>query len=246
MNTSRRLALIGVLLTVLSVPVRAVAGESWPEMPMPPQGDVQWIAKSMRVNGAPTRVQQFQSRASRSEVVDFYRSHWTGGGYDREPSVRDLGDATVVGQKFGPYLLTVKVEDTQRDKTSHGLISVARVVGSKPDRSPGAIALMPGAQVVSVIESDDPGKHSRQVMILSPQQPASVIRFYESSLGNAGWRPVQGTTNEKARSPSRAGAFMAFARDGSEMQLTVVATPQGRGTTLLANHVTNDTGRGAL
>jgi len=238
-------AAVSALLIVLCSPPRALAAEPWPEVPLPPKADVQWVAQSMRVNGVPTRVMQFRSSASRSEIVEYYRSYWTGG-YPRAASVHLLADATVVGQEHGPYLLTVKVEDAGQDE-SRGLISVARVIGSRVDRDPGQLPLMNGAHVLQVVESDDPGKHSREVVVTTPQPPSSVREFYEASFGSAGWQQLQGT--DTADVPHNgtvpAGAFVAFARQGDEMQLSIVATPKGGASVVVANLVTKDTGSAA-
>jgi hypothetical protein len=232
--------LVWTILMAFSSGGRAWAAEPWPDVPLPPKADVQWVARSMKVDGVPTRVLQFQSRAGRAEIIEYYRSYWSGG-YEHKPSVHPLGEATVVGQKHGPYLMTVKVEDAARG-SSKGLISVAQVVGFKVDRDPGELPLMSGAHVVSVVESNDPGKHSRQVMVVTPQPPSSVTQFYQASFVNAGWQQVQGNDSSRtAQGP--AGGFEVFARGDSEMQLSIVEIPKGRGTTLLANLVTKDTGR---
>ena len=95
---------------------------------------------------------------------------------------------------------------------------------------------------MSVVESDDPGKKSRQVMILMPQTPASALRFYQASFSKDGWLPVQGmppTPRGKAAAP---GGFLAFARGPSEMQISVTQLEKGRLSAVLANLVTKDTG----
>lgn len=226
-------------LALFAAAGRAWAVEPWPEVPLPPKAHVQWVAQSMRVNGVPTRVMQFQSRAGRGEITEYYQAYWSGG-YEHKPSVHALGEATVVGQMHGPYLMTLKVEDAARG-TSVGLISVAQVIGSKVDRDPGELPLMTGARVISVVESDDPGKHSRAVTIVSPQPASSAAQFYQASLVNAGWLQIQG--NDLPRQPGApAGSFIVFARGESEMQLSIVSARNGRATTLLANLVTKDTG----
>lgn len=239
--------LAGAMFTLLVAGGRAWAVEPWPEIPLPPKADVQWVAQSMRVNGVPTRVMQFQSRADRTEIVAYYRAYWSG--YKYAPSIHAMGEAaTVVGQMHGPYVMTVKVEDVPRGAgsgtASVGLISVAQVIGSKVERDPGQLPLMNGAHVLSVVESDDPGKHSRAVVVLTPQAPTSVTQFYQASFVNAGWLQVQG--DNSARTPgAAAGSFVVFVRGEDEMQLNIVATRSGRGSTLLANLVTKDTGFGA-
>lgn len=234
---------LATLLVAASLPRGArAAAEPWPEIPTPPKANVQWVAASMRVNGIPTRVLQFDSRVSRAEVISYYRAYWTGA-YEHKPSINALGDATVIGQTHGPYLMTVKVQDGPK-QTSHGLISVALVIGSKLDHEPGAVPMMPGAHVLSVIESDDPGKHSRQVVLSAPQPPSSALQFYSDSFANSGWTQVQANELSSAGRPA-AGGFMTFAHDSSEMQISIGAAPGGRGSTILANLVTKDTGPGA-
>jgi len=230
---------VATFLAVFAAAGRAWAVEPWPEVPLPPKADVQWVAQSMRVNGVPTRVMQFQSRASRGEIIEYYSAYWSGG-YEHKASVRPLGEATVVGQMHGPYLMTVKVEDAAGG-ASQGLISVAQVLGSKEDRGPGELPLMNGAHVLSVVESDDPGKYSREVVIANPQPPSSVTQFYQASLVNAGWLQIQGNDIPRTAGGS-AGAFVVYARGGSEMQLSIVETRNRRGSTLVANLVTKGTG----
>ena len=230
---------VTTVLVVLSGTHRASASEPWPELPLPPKAAVQWVAQSMRVNGVPTRIMQFQSRASRTEIVAYYQSYWSGG-YPHPATVHPLGEATVVGQKHGPFLLTLKVEDAPHG-ASTGLLAVAQVGGAKPDLDPGQLPMMGGAHVISVIESDDPGKHSRQVVILAPQPPSSVSDFYEAALTNEGWQQVQGGAG-MSREGRPASGFAAFAREGNELQVSITQAPGGRGSTLVANLVTKDTG----
>ncbi|HXA36698.1 MAG TPA: hypothetical protein VNW26_10220 [Steroidobacteraceae bacterium] len=229
------LALIFTLSSIGS----AAAGETWPEIPSPPKSRLEWVGDSMRVNGVPTRVMQFHSRANSGEVVEYFRAYWSGG-YSTKPSITPMSGATVVSQRHGPFFMTAKVEDADGGG-SQGLISIAQIAGSKVQRDPGEVPLMPGAQVYSVVESDDPGKHCRTVVLLTPQPQSSVTRFYQASLTNAGWRQVQATETPRTAGGSP-GSFVAFARGGSEMQLSIVEMSRGRGSTLIANLVTKDTG----
>jgi hypothetical protein len=242
MNRKYTGTMFSALILALSAIGGAVAGESWPEIPSPPKAKVEWVGDSMRVNGVPTRVMQFHSRANSGEIVEYYRAYWSGG-YSTKPSITPMSGATVIGQRHGPFFMTVKVEDTDGGG-SQGLISVAQIAGSKVERNPGEVPLIPGAQVYSVVESDDPGKHCRTVVLLTPQPRSSVAHFYQASLSNAGWRQIQATESPRSAGGS-AGSFIVFARGGSEMQLSIVEISQGRGSTLVANHVTKDTGPSA-
>jgi len=238
MSHPNRLALLLLLSSALFAACGARAAEPWPQIPSPPRARVQWVGDNMRVNGVPTRIQQFQSRAGRTEVVEYYREYWSGG-YPTKPSIKPLGAATVISQKHGPYFMTVKVEDGPGG-ASQGLISVSRMAGSRVEFNPGSLPLMPGAKVVSVVESSDPGKTSREVVVLGSQPPQSVLQFYQGSYGDGGWRQVQ--SNEVARTARNpGGAFVVFARDATEMQLSITDGPEGKGCVLVANEVTKDT-----
>jgi hypothetical protein len=239
MDRLRIPALLFSPLFALSAAVSAWAAEAWPEIPSPPKAKVEWVGDNLRVNGVPTRVMQFQSQARRAEVVEYYRAYWSGG-YPTRPSIKALGASTVISQKHGPYFMMVKVEDAARG-ASEGLIAVSRVAGSKVELNAGDLPLMPGARVVSVVESSDPGKNNREVVVINPQPLQSVLQFYQASYENGGWRQVQ--NNEASHAPkSPGGVFIVFARGNIEAQLGVTQAPNGRGCVLVANEVTKGTG----
>ena len=234
--------IIAAALLAIVACAQASADESWPDVPLPPKSNTQWIAQSERVNGVPTRVMQFQSSEGRAGIVQYYNSYWSGG-YEHKPAVHELPDGTVIGQMHGPYLMTVKVQDSERG-TSKGVIAVAEVLGHPINRDPGDLPMMPGAHVISVVESDDPGKHSRLLTLVAPQPPTSVSQFYQSSLANAGWAQVQAINTPRVASAPE-GAFVVFSREDTEIQVSIAGVPKGRGSYVVANYVTKDTGSGA-
>jgi hypothetical protein len=235
MNPQRSLAPLFALLVV----VGARGAEPWPEIPSPPKARVEWVSDNMRVNGVPTRVMQFESTADRTEIVEYYRAFWSGG-YPTKPSITPLDGSTVISQRHGPYFMTVKVEDAANG-ASQGLIAVSRLTGSKVELNPGGLPLMPGARIVSVVESSDPGKHNREVVVINSQPSTAVLQFYQASYGNNGWSQVQNNeASHAAKSPG--GTFVMFARDGTEMQLSVTDRSNGQGCVLVANEVTRDAG----
>jgi hypothetical protein len=235
MNLPKTLALCCALLAAGAVR----AAEPWPEIPSPPKATVKWVGDNMRVNGVPMRVMQFQSTSNRSEVVEYYRAYWSGG-YPTKPSITPLTESTIISQRHGPYFMTVKVEDADHG-ASEGLIAVTRVAGSKVELNAGRLPLMPGAKVVSVVESSDPGKRNREVVVINPQRSSSALQFYQAAYGTDGWSQIQNNeASHAAKSPG--GTFMAFARDDTEMQLSITDNPNGRGSLLVANEVTRDAG----
>lgn len=237
---NRSACLLFVMCAALASALASAAGSTpWPEIPSPPHAKLEWVADSMRVNGVPMRVLRFTSSEPRSAIVDYYRSYWSGG-YPTKPSVRAAGNETVVGQAHGPYYLTVEVRDAPQG-ASQGLISVSQVAGAKIERSPGELPVMPGAKVLQVVESNDPGRRSREVFVKNPQAPPSVMSYYRAALGDAGWQLVQ-YTDVPREAATAGGSFAVFRRERSELQLSVAPASGGRGSLLLANLVTKDTG----
>jgi hypothetical protein len=225
------------LALAASVSVAAVS-EPWPEIPTPPKASVEWVADSLRVNGVPMRIMHFVSSEDRSAIVEYYRAYWTGG-YPVKPSVRVTQRETVIGQAHGPYFMTVEVKDGDHGGSA-GLISISQALGSRIQRSAGELPLMPGAKVLQVVESNDPGKRSREVFIRNPVSVSSVVSYYQGALADAGWRTVQ-YTDVPRQGASAGGTFLVLRRERSELQLSVIPRPDGHGSMLLANLVTKDT-----
>jgi hypothetical protein len=228
-------------LAVLATAAASLAdasSEPWPEIPSPPKSRVEWLADSMRVNGVPMRVMHFDSSRDRSTIVEYYRAYWSG--YPTKPSVRTAPSETVMGQAHGPYFMTVEVKDAANGGSA-GVIAVSRPIGAKIDRSPGELPLMPGAKVLQVVESNDPGRSDRELLVKNPVPLSSVVHYYQAALVDAGWRSVQYSDVER-KGARRAGAFLVYRREHSELELSAVASADGRSSTLLANLVTKDTG----
>jgi len=230
-------ALLGAVLLVAAA-ARAFASEPWPELPLPPHSSVQWVGDSMRVNGVPMRIMQFESNAAAHDIVEYYLAYWSRG-YPTKPSVRPVGPATVVGQAHGPYYMTVKVKDADHGGSA-GLIAVSRLLGARIERSPGPLSLMQGAKVLQVVESNDPGKTSRQMVISNPLAPPSVVRYYLSWFQGEGWQLVQHTDTPRSARASES-SFMVFQRDREEALVSVVAASAASGSVMVANLVTKDT-----
>ena len=67
-----------------------------------------------------------------------------------------------------------------------------------------------------------------------------MVHYYQAALSEAGWRQVQ-YNDAPAEKRGPRGSFLVFVRDRSEMQLSVTANPDGRGSILAAVLVTKDT-----
>ena len=72
-----------------------------PRLNAPPDGNMQWVARSMRLNGLPMTVQTFTSRRSVDEIFSFYQSEWRG---------RSLAECTRT-HKLDRNILGIKTAD---------------------------------------------------------------------------------------------------------------------------------------
>jgi hypothetical protein len=229
-----------VALTLLfSGAARAQNATPWPELPLPPHSKTDWVAQDMKVNGVPMRVIHFESTVSRAEVAAYYTAHWSGG-YRGKPSVQVQGDETVVGQMHGPYFMTLKVDERPKG-ASEGFLSVSRIAGVKADLSPGDLPLMPGARVVSVVESNDPGKRSRQLVVAQDAGVDMSANYYQATLGNRGWQVIE-QNHVKQTDPRRAADVRLYQRDRSQLSINVAPSQDGHGSTLVATSMTKETG----
>ena len=117
------------------------------------------------------------------------------------------------------------------------------MLGRRPERSAGGLALMPGAKILSVVESADPGKHCREVTATQDAGPDSARKYYESALQSAGWHLVQKSSDDAMR--LHAGSVEIFQRDQSELSISVMASEDGSGSSVVETLVTKGTGQWA-
>lgn len=224
---------------LLAGAAQAATSEPWPAVALPPHAKAEWVSDDMKVDGIPMRVVHFETSASRAEVVTFYTAHWTGG-YSTKPGVQTLPDATIVGQAHGPYFMTVKVSDRPRSG-SEGYLSVSQMLGNRAERSAGGLPLFPGAKILSVVETNDPGRQSRDLTAEQDAGFESAAGWYEAALVNAGWHAAQKTASDPRS--GAAGYIELFRRGEDELTVSVMARSGERGSTVVENLVTKGTGR---
>lgn len=231
---------LAACLVLLGAAVRAEPSQPWPAVAVPPHAQAEWVSDNLKVNGIPMRILHFVSTASRAEVVNFYTAHWTGG-YTTAPTVRQLGEATVVGQAHGPYFMTAKIADAPQSG-SQGYLAISQVLGNHPERSAGGLPLPPGATLLQVVESVDPDRRSRELTVRDGAGVASRAGWYEAALGGAGWHLVQKSLAQPGHVD--AGVLEIYHREEEELSVSLLPG-NGRGSQAVLNLVTKGTGRGA-
>ena len=166
-----------------------------PDVPAPPQGEVWWISKSMRMNGLPMTLKNFRSRLSAEAVCDYYRFNArTRAGNEVLPS--RSGDWSVLSIKSRNDLVTIQVRPTL-------LGSEGTITGSPP---PEAIRTKvetrfprpATSSVVNLQEYDDAGMRAEHISMTSARSVGVEAQAFVQKLHRDGWQiilrePMQAT-----------------------------------------------------
>jgi hypothetical protein len=218
------LALALIVLAHLSGKAQAAA---WPTMDAPPKSTVEWVSDDMKIQGLPTRVKRFDSRASPIEIMSFYKALWQREGHPAKDSVS--GHWVVVSRVAGPFLLTAQARAVSRGST--GYLSISQAVNSTA-RAAAWYAPPAGAKLASDVESNDPGLRSHQLLYFVDVSPETARSHVQDQLIRA-----QYTADSMLGDPTRRkdGYAMAFRKPGDEVIVTIHR--QGTQTAIALNRI---------
>jgi hypothetical protein len=219
-------------LALLAARVHAVP--DWPELEAPPKAHVEWVGQDMKLNGVPVQVRKFDSALDPAEILTFYRARW-GTQREKKSVENQRGPWHIIGRAHGPYYLTVQVKQ-KPNAGSEGMLSVSMLTSNiKPEIAAGDLPIPGATQVMSVLDSNDPGKLSKQVTLANGDTVESNTRFYEAALKSNGW-DKQALVQSKAR--EQVGTYNVFQKKNQELHLAITKPPQSPVTVIVANTVT--------
>ncbi len=208
----------------------SIASQDWPEIPVPPKSQVEWVAEDLRYNGLPMRVQRFESKVSAQEILAYYRAHWSKG--ELQPKQMKAGEWDVISMPHGPFFMTVQVKDV-KGGFSEGRIGVSALDGKVIKPQAEFLPKPSGSTVISVVESKDPGRSSRQVILANGLTISSNASYYEGELTFQGWKKLQGnSTNQGGLSD---GYFAIYQKGKEQIDVAVSRHSDGLHTMILAN-----------
>ncbi|MFL6551145.1 MAG: hypothetical protein ACJ8OJ_20810 [Povalibacter sp.] len=159
-----------------------------PDLPAPPQGTAQWVARSMRLNGMPMTVKLFESHLAPDEVFNFYEKELPGS--SRNEFRREArGSQQLLSIRSAQYLITVEALATVSG--SRGTITVSE----PPDRvKPRVVSRFPHpatARLVNCQEYDDDGIEAEHLSFASVRSPGVEAQAFAQELTQAGWQIVR-------------------------------------------------------
>lgn len=191
-----------VLLAIVAVAAPSYAGslaritEALPEIDAPPQGDTQWIAKSMRLNGLPMTLKAFQSRLDPDALMHHYES-WARGGSTDETRRSTNAPWQVLAIKSERHYITI--QSRAAIGGSEGTIAVSsRLEGARlkvDTRFPRPAA----ATIVNLQEYDDLGIESEHISLTSPRSVMTEVLAFSQLLTRDGWQLIREQRSQDVR-----------------------------------------------
>src|SRR5687767_12132655 len=207
----------GVLIAAMSFVACARAGEiadltaKFPELDPPPNGEAQWVARSMRLNGLPMTIKAFKTSTSVEDVIYFYERWWHGKGKaDYQRSQR--GEWRMLGIKSDKHFISIQARRTLGG--SEGTIAVS----TTPDAVKRMATKFPhptSTSVVALQEYDDFGMESEHITMLSSRAATVEARDFARMLQAQGWHLVL-----DAKSKTSQGHTLEAQRDAEHAQIS--------------------------
>ena len=183
----RAVAMMMVLL--ISVPAHAgkiaAATAALPDVPAPPQGSAEWVARSMRMNGVALTLMTFESRLAPADVFSFYER--TAGGWGRNEFRRAMRGADEILSIRSPrYLITIEARASVSG--SEGLITASE----PPERAKAALTSRfphpASARIVNRQEYEDDGIEAEHLSLSSMRAPVVEAHAFVDELTRNAWQ----------------------------------------------------------
>lgn len=189
---------------------------SLPDIGPPPQGEVQWIARSMRMNGVPMTLKSLRSHLSPTDLFSFYEARLRGeaGGEFRRWST---GEWQLLAIRSTRHYVTLQVRQVATG--SEGTIAVTNVPSHTAANLTSEFPRPATTRILSLQEYDDAGIESEHISMSSSRAVAVEARAFRTELTRRGWQVVR---EQAARDASR--SWIIEAQHGAE-QASIALLP---------------------
>lgn len=157
-----------------------------PDIDAPPQGQAQWVARSMRMNGLPMTIKAFQTTMGTDEVLNFYE-HWWAGKALAQYSRSKQGEWRILGIHSDKYAITIEVRKTLGG--AEGTIAVSPKLG-KVERVATTFPHPVSATLLNLQEYDDDGIEAEYISMSSARSVSAEAHDFASLLEREGWQLI--------------------------------------------------------
>lgn len=154
------------------------------DLAAPPQGEAQWIARSMRMNGLPMTLKAFESRLSPDAVLSHYESQLKSSS-SNEARRSFNAPWQVLMLKSREHFITVHARAVSRG--SEGTILVSAALAPATLRLQTNFPRPPSTRIVNLQQYDDSGMESEHIGLSSNRTPFAEAQAYSELLIRSGW-----------------------------------------------------------
>jgi hypothetical protein len=191
-----------------------------PDLPAPPQGSTQWIARSMRVNGLPMTLKTFSSRLSPEAVLGHYEAHLKSSG---SHATRRTINAPWQVLMFRSHEHFITVHARSVSGGSEGTILVSPALDPALLRVSTTFPHPPTTHIVNLQQYDDAGIQSEHISLSSERSPFVEAQAFSQLLIRDGWTMVDTRPTRKAQR-----GFVLEAQRQAEHALLVIMPDMAR------------------
>ena len=179
-----------LLLSLFALAGSAQAGPlaretaAFPELPPPPRGSAQWIARSMRMNGLAMTLQSFESRLTADVVLSHYESWSRSRGHGESRRSRSA-QGQQLSLHLEPYLVTIEA------RAAAGRTVGTILVSKGPKSAPAHIATTfprpSSTRIVNLQQFEDQGVEAEHISLISQRAPHVEAQAFAQVLQREDW-----------------------------------------------------------
>lgn len=157
------------------------------DLPAPPQGQSEWIARSMRMNGLPMTIKSFSSRLTADDLCQHYES----AGLRQHVATRRSrnGEWLLLAMNTRNETITVQAHNTVAG--SEGTITVSPTLDVARLKIETKFPRPSTTSIVNLQEYDDEGIESELISLASTRSIAVEAQTFMDKLRRAGWQIQQ-------------------------------------------------------
>lgn len=161
---------------------------AFPELPAPPAGSVQWIARSMRMNGLAMTLQSFHTRLATDAVLSYYESWSRSRGHGESRRSR-LAQGQQLFLDLEPHLVTIQAQ-TSAGRTI-GTILVSERPQSTPPRIRTTFPRPASTSIVNLQQFEDEGIEAEHISLVSRRAPHVEAQAFAQMLLQEDWALIR-------------------------------------------------------
>jgi hypothetical protein len=198
-----------------------------PQVPPPPQAQIEWIAKSMRMNGLPMSLQAFRCPLHVDATLHHFESWWsTADAGTRGSSQRRSSDERSLLALTSPrYHITIEARPTLGG--SEGTIAVSRNPSAARRSTETRFPLPRNVRIVNLQEYEDPDASAEHISLLSHRGVLAEARDFSAQLTRSGWNVVR---DQEAQ--TIAHGHVLEAQRGADLALITLQPARGGGSSI--------------